>query len=72
MYRLTDENMCYPCACCDYLTLSENTHDTFEICPVSNWEDDDAQFSHPDLFGGANELSLNEAKRNFKMFGTTR
>lgn len=31
----------YPCPCCGFLTLSEATHETFEICSVCNWEDDD-------------------------------
>lgn len=51
------------------MTLSENTHETFEICPVCNWEDDDVQFNDPDFRGGANEESLNEARENYKQFG---
>ena len=59
----------YPCPCCGFLTLSEGTHETFEICPICNWEDDDVQFKNPDFQGGANSESLNEAKRNYKKFG---
>jgi len=66
---MTNENKCYPCPCCGYLTVSENTHGTFEICPVCNWEDDNVQFDHPDYQGGANEESLNEARQNYKKFG---
>lgn len=61
----------YPCPCCGFLTLSESTHETFEICPVCNWEDDDVQFNNPNFFGGANLESLNEARKNYKQFGAS-
>lgn len=61
----------YPCPCCGFLTLSENTHETYEICPVCSWEDDDVQFYNPDLRGGANSESLNEAKENYSKFGAS-
>ena len=48
------------CACCGSNVIHERG--TFEICPVCNWEDDPAQAGDPDLAGGANELSLNEAR----------
>lgn len=59
----------YPCPCCGYLTLSENTHFTFEICPICNWEDDYVQFNDPDWEGGANDYSLNQSRQNYKKFG---
>lgn len=65
-----NENCC-SCPCCGFLTLSEETHETFEICPVCNWEDDDVQFNNPDFRGGANQESLNEAKENYKKFGAS-
>ena len=34
----------------------------FEICPVCGWQDDDIQNADPDFAGGANEMSLNQAK----------
>ena len=52
----------YPCPCCGHLTLSEDTHSTYEICSVCGWEDDPVQFKNPDFKGGANKESLNEAK----------
>jgi hypothetical protein len=61
----------FPCPCCGFLTLSEGTHDTFEICPVCNWEDDDTQYTHPNLPGGTNGMSLNEAIKNYKKFGAS-
>ncbi len=40
----------------------------FNICPVCFWEDDPAQSIYPDLEYGANAVTLNEAKQNFKAF----
>jgi hypothetical protein len=59
----------YECPCCGLLTLEKKPHDTFEICPVCFWEDDNVQFDDPDYEGGANELSLNQSKANFRRFG---
>ena len=59
----------YPCPCCGYLTLSAKPPGTFEICPVCHWEDDNAQHDDPDLTGGANRESLNQARANFVEFG---
>lgn len=38
----------------------------YEICPVCGWEDDPLQRREPDLEGGANSLSLNEARLRFE------
>ena len=59
----------YPCPCCGFLTLGEQPPGTFEICPVCNWEDDYVQAADPSLEGGANEVSLEQAQRNFGKFG---
>lgn len=59
----------FVCPCCEFLTLGEEPPGTFEICPVCGWEDDDVQFESPDSSGGANSVSLNEAKVNFKKIG---
>jgi hypothetical protein len=52
----------YPCPCCDYLTLDEPPTGTFAICPICNWEDDALQYEDPDLAGGANHISLRDAR----------
>ena len=59
----------YACPCCGYLTLSEKPPGTFEICPVCRWEDDNVQFDDPNFAGGANDMSLNQARENYKNFG---
>jgi hypothetical protein len=51
------------CACCGEKTLEHTMHD---ICPVCGWEDDSAQNNDPDYDGGANYISLNEAKSVWK------
>jgi len=58
----------YKCPCCGYYTIGEKPPGTYEICPVCFWEDDHVQYQEPDLDGGANELSLNQSRMNFKKF----
>lgn len=58
----------YPCPCCGFHTLDDRAG-TFDICPVCYWEDDIIQYEKPDYDGGANEISLNTARENFKKFG---
>lgn len=59
-----NENL-VPCPCCGE-GLVEANHE-FDICDVCGWEDDDYQFNNPDYRGGANRMSLNEARRAYKM-----
>ncbi len=58
----------YRCLCCGFRTLSEEPPGTFQICPVCYWEDDNVQAADPDFEGGANRVSLNQARRNFAEF----
>ena len=37
----------------------------YEICPVCGWENDALQEADADFKGGANKLSLNEARRAY-------
>ncbi|MHB9134129.1 MAG: CPCC family cysteine-rich protein [Armatimonadota bacterium] len=59
----------YACPCCGYLTLPEQPPGTYDICPVCFWEDDETQYRNPRSRGGANKVSLNEAKENFRKDG---
>ena len=59
----------FACPCCGNLPLRERPPGTFAICPVCFWEDDLAQFHDRDFAGGANTVSLNEAKANYARTG---
>jgi len=59
----------FACPCCGFLTLKEEPPGTFAICPVCYWEDDDVQFSDPSYSGGANGISLEAARINYKVMG---
>jgi anaerobic ribonucleoside-triphosphate reductase len=58
---MSKENLC---PCCEQHAFYEK--DSYEICPVCNWEDDPVQSRKPDFPGGANLMSLNEAREAFK------
>ena len=65
----TGSDPSFPCSCCGYLTMGSEDTGSFDICPVCGWEDDNVQADNPDRRGGANGMSLNEAKTNFSEFG---
>ena len=52
------------CPVCGKYTFIED--DNFEICPVCGWEDDGLQREDPDYDGGANHLSLNQYREEYK------
>jgi len=56
----------YPCPCCGYYTLDEKPPGTDTICHVCWWHDDYVQFEDLAYEGGANELSLQQARENFR------
>lgn len=56
------------CPCCGYYTL-EDEPGRFDICPVCYWEDDGIQRDNPNYIGGANGISLNMARENYKKIG---
>jgi hypothetical protein len=55
------------CPCCGYKTIEEKH--LYDICPICFWEDDIVQFEDPDFEGGANEVSLRQAQKNYIEFG---
>lgn len=59
----------FPCPCCGFLTCDEEPGGSYDICPVCFWEDDPVQLRDPDYRGGANKVSLNEARENFGRYG---
>lgn len=48
------------CPCCGEASVEE-----YEICPVCNWQNDPIQTLHPYMAGGANKMTLEEAKAAF-------
>ena len=51
------------CACCGKpLRISYSCN---EICKICGWEDDELQNDDPTFDGGANDMSLNEAKEAY-------
>ena len=61
----------YACPCCDFLTLTRPPSGTYAGCPVCVWEDDGAQFEDLDYAGGANKVSLRQAREDFRREGVS-
>ncbi|MBQ9610772.1 MAG: DUF2974 domain-containing protein [Lachnospiraceae bacterium] len=59
----------YKCPCCGYYTFKERAGGTYDICPVCYWEDDLIQLNDETYEGGANKVSLKQARINFLKFG---
>ena len=59
--------MKYVCKCCGCAAL--DSADEYDICPVCFWKKDRTQESDPEYKGGANSVSLNEARKNYAEFG---
>lgn len=54
------------CPACGHASLDQAGN--WEVCPVCGWEDDPAQSDDPDYAGGANGISLTEARQNYARF----
>ena len=61
--------MKYKCPCCGFYTFEEKPDGNYDICPVCFWEDDLIQLQDETYEGGANYVSLKEAKKNYIEFG---
>ena len=51
----------HKCPVCGQYEFPEE--DSFDVCEVCGWEDDGLQENEPEYEGGANRMSLNQAKR---------
>ena len=61
--------MKYKCPCCGFYTFDEKPNGSYDICPVCFWEDDPIQLDDSAYVGGANHVSLSQARNNFLKFG---
>ena len=62
-----DERYKIECPCCNYYTIYEN----FDICELCFWQYDEIYLDKPDKIGGANEISLNAARKNYNIYGVS-
>ena len=65
------ESLRYRCPCCGFYTLPEPAGGNYNICPVCWWEDDPVQMDDEDFEGGANQVSLKQARKNYMVFGAS-
>lgn len=49
------------CPCCGKTAVNE-----YDVCPVCRWENDPIQLQYPNLGGGANQMTLAEAKKAYQ------
>lgn len=64
---MLDERKRILCPVCNRYTFAYE--DDYDICPICGWENDSIQNMNPDFKGGANPMSLNEAKAEFASTG---
>lgn len=57
------------CPCCDNFTIESEDEVVVEICDVCFWQFDVVAHAKPDISIGANHISLNQARENYKLFG---
>jgi rubredoxin len=59
------------CPCCGNYTFEDCGGDgpLFEICDVCGWMYDPVTHSRPDTLRGANGITLNEARENYRKYG---
>ena len=60
------------CTCCNCFTMEHNEAVYHDICPVCFWENDPIQNDNEIYVGGANDISLSEAKANYQKFGAVK
>lgn len=57
------------CPCCGYLTIDDSKEVITDICDVCFWQYDEVANEEPNRIIGANKVSLNTARANFRSFG---
>lgn len=54
------------CVCCGSKEVPSGEEGLYYVCNKCGWENDPIQKDKPDYKGGANKMSLNEAKKAYK------
>lgn len=60
------------CPCCGYYTIDSEDEIIVDICEVCLWQYDEVAHNNPEKSVGANKISLNEAKNNYKKYGVSK
>lgn len=60
------------CPCCEYYTIDTEDEIIVDICEICLWQYDEVAHKNPEKRIGANKISLNEAKNNYKRFGLSK
>ncbi|MBR2186117.1 MAG: NUDIX domain-containing protein [Lachnospiraceae bacterium] len=55
----------YFCPCCGHPVTGAGSA-KYAVCPECNWENDPVQLKDPDFPGGANALSLNDCRKEYR------
>ncbi len=61
----------FACPCCGMFTLEQEPPGTNSLCPVCHWEDDAVQYDDPSFEFGANAVSLQQARDNYRTLGAS-
>ena len=57
------------CPCCGFYTIDNDEEVVTDICDVCFWQYDAGAQNYPEKSIGSNKISLNEAKKNYKIYG---
>ena len=61
-----------PCPVCNSPSFDKSYFPgSYLICNECGWEDDYVQYHDPEYEGGANDVSLNQARANYKLYKTS-
>ena len=63
-YSTEPRNGKYQCACCLNYVFDELG--SYDFCPICGWQDESLQNEYMDYGGGANEMSIRQARAAFK------
>jgi hypothetical protein len=60
------------CPCCGYYTIESDDEVIVDICEVCFWQYDETAHKYPGKKIGANNISLNDARINYKHYGVSK